>query len=139
MNNMNRAHHFLRFLILAVLIGLSLAAAARAADTPPAQIAVSPSKFELEIGSKPTTESVTLVNVGKHDVDIQVTLANWDLDQSNRVRILEPDEQSLDQWIAICCRPSPGVRSCRCGCGRARTTLETIGWTSYIRWHREHA
>lgn len=37
MNNINRVHHFLRFLIFAVLIGLSLAAAARAAATPPAQ------------------------------------------------------------------------------------------------------
>ncbi|MDX1389719.1 MAG: molecular chaperone [Acidobacteriota bacterium] len=73
-----------------------------AADaTPPAQIAVSPSRFEVEIGSKPTTESVDVVNLGDRPVSIQVTVATWDLDERNQVRILEPDEQSLDQWMVV--------------------------------------
>ena len=68
---------------------------------PPAQIAVSPSRFEVEIGPKPTTEAVTVMNLGKDPVTIMVTVASWDLDELNKVRILEPDEQSLDQWMVI--------------------------------------
>jgi hypothetical protein len=85
---------------IAALACLTVAGAAWAV-TPPAQIAVSPSRFELEIGSKPTTESVNLMNLSDQDVMIQVTTVSWDLDEANQIRILEPDEQSLDQWMVI--------------------------------------
>jgi len=71
------------------------------ASTPPPQIAISPSKIELEIGKRATTESITVMNLGDEDVTIEVALASWDLDDDSRVRILEPDEQSLDQWMVI--------------------------------------
>jgi len=71
------------------------------ATTPPAQIAVSPSRFDLHIGSRPTTESIELVNLGRDPVTIQVSTANWDLNETSQIRILEPDEQSLDQWLVI--------------------------------------
>lgn len=83
-----------------VLAMLLTAAAARAADPPP-MIAVSPSRFELEIGSTPSVESLRVFNFGKEPVEVGVSLATWDLDEENRVRLVEPDEQSLDQWIVI--------------------------------------
>jgi P pilus assembly chaperone PapD len=71
------------------------------ATKPPAQIAVSPSRFDLQIGSKPTTESIKLVNLGREPVTITVSTSTWDLDEASQIRILEPDEQSLDQWLVI--------------------------------------
>jgi len=100
MRHIDQAHKILRLAVLAIIIGLSVIAAARA-GAPPAQIAVSPSKFELNIGPRSTTQSVTLMNLGDQPVDINVTVANWDLDEANQVHLLEPDEQSLDQWMVI--------------------------------------
>jgi hypothetical protein len=86
----------------AVLLGLlSVAAGDATALEPPAQIAVSPSRFELALGDRPTTESVNLINMSDRDVTVQVSTANWDLDEANQIRLLEPDEQSLDQWMVI--------------------------------------
>jgi hypothetical protein len=89
-----------RLAVLAIVVALGIAAAARAAS-PPAQIAVSPSRLEVEIGARSTTESLTLMNLGDGPVDVEVVVASWDLDESNQIRILEPNEQSLDQWIVI--------------------------------------
>lgn len=68
---------------------------------PPAQVAVSPSRVELQIGTKPTTESLTLFNYGDRPVQIGVSVANWDLDEQNNVRVIGPNEQSLDQWLVV--------------------------------------
>jgi hypothetical protein len=87
-------------IVLAIVIGLSVLAAARAAS-PPAQIAVSPSKFELKLGPRSTTQSLTLMNLGEESVDIDVSVANWGLDEASQVQLLEPTEQSLDQWMVI--------------------------------------
>ena len=83
------------------VLALVLASGMASASTPPAQIAVSPSRLELELGPRATTESLTVMNLGDRDVSIEVTVANWDLDENSRVRILEPDEQSLDQWMIL--------------------------------------
>ena len=79
-------------------IGLTAAAAA---ETPPAQIAVSPSRVEVAVGGSPIDESVRLFNFGDHDVSVSVSVATWDLDEENRVRLVAPDEQSLDQWMVV--------------------------------------
>lgn len=84
-----------------VLSMLLLAGAAVQAADPPPMIAVSPSRFELEIGSTPSVESLRVFNFGKRPVEVQVHLATWDLDEKNQVRLVEPNEQSLDQWIVI--------------------------------------
>ncbi len=68
---------------------------------PPPMIAVSPSMFELELGSTPSVQSLRVMNFGKEPVEATVSLATWDLDELNQVRLLDPDEQSLDQWIVI--------------------------------------
>ncbi|HXV74907.1 MAG TPA: hypothetical protein VD788_01200, partial [Candidatus Polarisedimenticolaceae bacterium] len=83
-----------------VILVLGVTAVTRA-TAPPAQIAVSPSKLELVLRDRPATETLTLMNLGDEQVEIDVAVANWDLDQDNRVRLLEPDEQSLDQWMVI--------------------------------------
>lgn len=66
-----------------------------------AQLGLSPSRFDIELGPKPTTEAVRVFNFGKEPVDIQVSVVTWDLDEANQVRVLPPDEQSLDQWLVI--------------------------------------
>ena len=68
---------------------------------PPAQVAVSPARFEIEIGSRPVVEALRLINFSEEDLDIRVTVVPWDLDEFNRVRVLDPDEQSLDQWLIL--------------------------------------
>lgn len=100
MRHIDQAHKILRLIVLAIIIGLSVMAAARAAS-PPAQIAVSPSKFELKLGARSTTQSVTLMNLSDKPVDIDVTVANWGLDEASQIQLLEPTEQSLDQWMVI--------------------------------------
>ncbi len=66
-----------------------------------AQIGVSPSRFELDMGATPTTETIRLFNFGDEPADVRVSVHNFDLDETNDVRILPPDEQSLDRWLVI--------------------------------------
>ena len=68
---------------------------------PPAVVAVSPGKFEIEIGNRPSVQSLRLFNLGDSEVEVQATVANWTLTEESTVRVLEPTEQSLDQWIVI--------------------------------------
>ncbi len=90
--------NWVAWLILLMLVPLGVVAQ----DTlPPPMIAVSPSIFELEIGATPSVHSLRAINFGKKPVTVNVSLATWDLDQQNDVRLLDPDEQSLDQWIVI--------------------------------------
>lgn len=70
-------------------------------DVPPPQIAASPSRIELEIGGKPANSSVKLFNLGDRPVTVNSSVQNWDLDESNKVRVIEPTPQSLDQWMII--------------------------------------
>ena len=88
--------------VLAFLVGVSLASAARAEQPmPPAQVAISPGRFELEIGSEPKMESIRVFNLGSDPMTVQVSVLTFDLDESNKVRVVEPTEQSLDQWIVL--------------------------------------
>lgn len=86
-----------------LLVGILTVAAVSAQEgpAPPPQVAISPPRFELNIGPKPTTESIRVSNLGEEPVKVQVSVANWDLDEANRIRIIEPTEQSLDQWMLI--------------------------------------
>lgn len=88
-------------LVLLSFAFATLSGAAESDKIPPAQIAVSPSKFVLELGDKPIAESVKLINLGDQPVTIDTRLVNWDLDEANSVRPLAPDEQSLEQWMIV--------------------------------------
>jgi hypothetical protein len=80
---------------------LPLLAAAQGTPAAPPQVAISPSRFELDISPQPTTESVRIMNLSDTPIEVQVSVVNWDLDEANQVRVLEPTEQSLDQWMTI--------------------------------------
>ena len=81
--------------LAALLLALGLASPLAA------QLGVSPTRFELSLEGRPSTQSVRVFNFGKRDVNIQVSVVNWDLDEHNKVRHLPPTEQSLDQWIVV--------------------------------------
>ena len=76
-------------------------ATAQTLPEPPAQVAVSPPRFELELGSRPVNESLKVLNLGEDPVTVEVSVYPWVLDENNQVQIVEPDEQSLDQWMVI--------------------------------------
>jgi P pilus assembly chaperone PapD len=71
------------------------------AAEPPAQIAVSPGKFEVRIDDKQSVQAVRLMNFSDRRVDVKVTVATWELDANSRVVLVEPTEQSLDQWMVF--------------------------------------
>ena len=66
-----------------------------------AQIGVSPPVVEIDLNEPARTRTVRLFNYGNSPVEVQVRVHNWELDEVNRVRILPPTEQSLDQWLVI--------------------------------------
>lgn len=68
---------------------------------PPISIGVSPPRFEIEIGPVPVTKAARVFNFGSKPLEIQASVHGWDLDEANQVRLVEPTEQSLDQWIVI--------------------------------------
>jgi len=86
-------------------LGLSLvvpgAMKSQTMPEPPAQVAVSPPRFELELGSQPVNDSLKVLNLGEDPVTVEVSVYPWVLDEANQVQIVEPDEQSLDQWMVI--------------------------------------
>ena len=84
-----------------IALGCLVASVITAGAVPPAQIAVSPSRFEIEIGPSPTTEALRVFNFSDRPVDVQASVAHWELDRNSRVVIVEPTEQSLDQWIVM--------------------------------------
>jgi len=84
------------------LLAISLGLGSIAAPTANAlEVAVSPARFELNIDNKRNTQTLEIMNNGDEEVAIDVDLANFDLDENNKLRVLPPTEQSLDQWIAI--------------------------------------
>ena len=71
------------------------------ASEPPGQIAIFPSMFELQIGSKPVNESIRLKNMKKKPVTIKTDVYNWTLDRQNNLQIIPGTPQSLDRWMII--------------------------------------
>lgn len=89
---------------LALVAALTMptpAIAQEAGGPPRPAIAVSPARLELEIGDRPVTESIRVMNMTERTVEARVTLATWDLDEHNQLREVEPTPQSLDQWIVV--------------------------------------
>jgi P pilus assembly chaperone PapD len=86
-------------LALATSPGISVAQAANTA--PPAQVAISPPRVEVDLDAGRSTEAVHVINLSDQETRISVSVVHWDLDENNKVRDLPPTEQSLDQWIVI--------------------------------------
>lgn len=64
---------------------------------PPAQLAVSPGRFEIDMNEGPSVHAVRLMNFGDREVAVRVAVVPWELDEQNRVVTLPPAEDTLDQ------------------------------------------
>jgi P pilus assembly chaperone PapD len=71
------------------------------APNPPAQVAVSPPRFELAIGDRPAVGAIRILNLSNRAITVRVKLANWILDEANQIQEVEPTAQSLVQWIVV--------------------------------------
>ena len=92
----------------AVLLATTFAAAAVAQESktavppnPPAQLAVSPGRFEVEVSDRPSVQALKLMNFSDRDVTVKVSVVPWDLDENSRVRELETTEETLDQAMVF--------------------------------------
>ncbi len=95
-------YHSLNALIIAFTLLFSLnLAVAKEAELPPPQVAVSPSIIETTLGEKPSNEVIHVYNLGNEPMTVTTSVVHWDTDENNRVRVISPTEQSLDQWIII--------------------------------------
>jgi len=83
------------------LVVLAAFAAVAAAAPAGAQLGVAPTRFEIDLDEGSSTHSVRVLNLGQRDSLVEVEVLNFDLDEDNKVRILPPDEQSLDQWMVL--------------------------------------
>jgi hypothetical protein len=66
-----------------------------------AQIGVSPPVVEIDLDEPAKTRTIRLFNFGNRPTEVQVRVNNWRLDEANKVQLVPPTEQSLDQWIVI--------------------------------------
>ncbi len=88
-----------RRLLFLAAAGLAVQGAAQ--ESAPPQVGISPTRFELEIGARPTVESFRVINFGDDPLEVQVSVAHWRMDERNQVEVVAPTEQSLDQWMVI--------------------------------------
>jgi len=86
-------------LLLSTALSAEVALDTTRGALPPPQIAVSPSRFTLEIGSKPVGAAIRLFNLSDKPIALTASIAHFDLDDSNKVRVIAPTPQSLDQWV----------------------------------------
>jgi hypothetical protein len=65
------------------------------------EFAVSPMRVEIPLADRPVTRSLQVVNRSNRQMSLAVRVANFDLDDENKVREIPPTANSLDQWIII--------------------------------------
>ncbi len=71
-------------------------------ELPAGQVGLSPSILEnLRIGPQPVNESIRFYNFKEEPVTVSVDIHNWTIDKNNKIKLLPPDQQSLDQWITV--------------------------------------
>ena len=114
--------------ILMLFFNVSISVAEEANLLPPPQVAVSPSVIETVLGNKPSNEVIHVYNLGDKPLTISTTVAHWDTNKNNQVRVIPPTEQSLDQWIII--NPlsftiPAGLLSCNVRAGLLSATVPT--------------
>ena len=64
-------------------------------------LGVSPPRLEVEIDPQGTTGAFRTYNLGTRTVTVQTSLATWQLDERNQIELVEPTEQTLDQWLLL--------------------------------------
>lgn len=87
-----------RFLIL---FAACLAAMAEAATAPPPSIGVSPSRLEISVGQQTTMGSATVLNMSNHEISVKTSVVDFDLDEDNQFRELEPTPGSLPTAMMV--------------------------------------
>jgi fimbrial chaperone protein len=80
-----------------------------------AQIAYNPQLFDIPLDHPGATYAFRLSNLSKDDKQVKVTIANWEMDDNNEVRVIPGSEQSLDQWIVV----NPGDFVLKAGASQA--------------------
>ena len=89
-------------MVLAALGQVGLAQEGTGPSAAPPQVAVSPPFVEMQLTEgRSDVQALKLFNFSDQAVQVEVLAGNWDFDESNNVRIVEPTEQSLDQWLLI--------------------------------------
>lgn len=66
-----------------------------------AQIGISPQTFDVSLSEAQKSHSFRLFNLGKEPVEIQVSVANWLMNETNQLTVVDSTLQSLDQWMII--------------------------------------
>lgn len=84
-----------------IFLGLFIVVLMVPANAARAQIGVSPPRTEFHLDGPTKTHTLRVFNLGENSVDIEIEVNNWELDEQNKVVIIPPTEQSLDQWLVI--------------------------------------
>lgn len=76
---------------------------ALALSIPPAMainIGVSPPRFHIDMNSNKTrSQAVRILNLDSQPVELKVYVQSWVLNEQNKLQVIPPKEQSLEQWI----------------------------------------
>lgn len=97
-----KIYHLVKLLfITAVLFSASNHVKAASKKGLQPQLAISPSRIEIKDNETNKAQSITVLNLGSTPMDVEVSVQNWDFDESNNYRALAPTPQSLDQWLII--------------------------------------
>ena len=97
-NKVGRVQNTMVF--LTVLLAILLAPQIQA--QPAARMGVSPQRYHIDFGGGGSeTQSLMVQNLTDQPLTVKLSVNYWELDESNQVRILPPEEDSLDGWIVI--------------------------------------
>ncbi len=88
--------------VAALLVGFFGFLTLHASELPVGQVGVSPSIFEeVRLEGNELNKTMRFFNFKDKPVSVRVTVHNWTTDHNNRIELLSPDPQSLDQWIVV--------------------------------------
>lgn len=65
------------------------------------QIGISPRTLDVVLDKDGRSHSFKLFNLTDKPFRVSVSVANWTFDQENKVQIIPPTPESLDQWMVI--------------------------------------
>ncbi|VAW47311.1 hypothetical protein MNBD_GAMMA02-1232 [hydrothermal vent metagenome] len=66
-----------------------------------AQVGVSPRLLELSHDAIDKTHAFRLFNFSKSDIEVNLEIANWTMDEMNELQVIASDNLSLDQWTVV--------------------------------------